>query len=176
MDCLSGTMRYFAHAEVPAVTEPVIKKPPPAAVATRETERQLSKKELKKKEMAELESVLAELGISSSDNNVGQDEINAGKKPDEQNVDGEKRENAPAPSESKSSKKKKAKKDKSLKEAKELQEQPNGLDTEKSLDEAAGEPEEDGTSAIDVKERIKKTVTVEFVPLFACIDFLLFFH
>ncbi|KAG1335502.1 hypothetical protein COCNU_03G016210 [Cocos nucifera] len=164
--------------EVPVVTEPVIKKPPSAAVPAKDTERQLSKKELKKKEMAELESVLAELGISSKDgkdetngNNVTFDEIriifldmscmDRCKKPEEQNVDGEKKENVPAPSESKSSKKKKAKKDKSSKEAKEPQEQPNGLETHKSPDEAAAEPEEEDAAAIDVKGRIKKVASVK---------------
>jgi len=46
---------------------------PPAP--PKDTERQLSKKELKKKELAELDAVLAELGLGTS-NNSTQDESN----------------------------------------------------------------------------------------------------
>nr|DAD26998.1 TPA_asm: hypothetical protein HUJ06_028466 [Nelumbo nucifera] len=49
--------------EVPVQTETVVKNPPPAAVAPKETERQLSKKELKKKGLEELDALLAELGM-----------------------------------------------------------------------------------------------------------------
>ena len=38
-----------------------------AAVVAREPDRQLSKKELKKKELAELDAVLAELGLNQQD-------------------------------------------------------------------------------------------------------------
>lgn len=58
--------------EYPVSTEPAPKEPPQPLVS-RETERQLSKKELKKKELAELEAVLAELGISKKETN-GQDD------------------------------------------------------------------------------------------------------
>lgn len=45
----------------------------PQQLVSKETERQLSKKELKKKELAELEAVLAELGIPKKVTN-GQDD------------------------------------------------------------------------------------------------------
>lgn len=55
--------------------EPVVKKPPQASLAPKEAERQLSKKELKKKELAELEAVLAELGMNKKETG-DQDESN----------------------------------------------------------------------------------------------------
>jgi hypothetical protein len=47
-----------------------------APAAPKETERQLSKKELKKKELAELDAVLAELGISENPSEAVQDGSN----------------------------------------------------------------------------------------------------
>lgn len=44
--------------------EPVLEIPPESSLGTKETERQLSKKELKKKGLEELEAVLAELGYA----------------------------------------------------------------------------------------------------------------
>lgn len=55
---------------VPAEQE--VEKPHPPLVQAKDTERQLSKKELKKKELAELDAVLAEFGISTNDNNYSQ--------------------------------------------------------------------------------------------------------
>ena len=49
---------------MPAEKEPVVEKP---VEAPKDTDRQLSKKELKKKELAELEAVLAELGYPTSE-------------------------------------------------------------------------------------------------------------
>jgi hypothetical protein len=57
-----------AENEVEAA-EPAKKAP----AAPKETERQLSKKELKKKELAELDAVLAELGISENPSDAAQD-------------------------------------------------------------------------------------------------------
>lgn len=57
--------------EVPVEKEPVIQKPPVASLPSKDTERQLSKKELKKKGLEELDAVLAELGLMESS---GQDE------------------------------------------------------------------------------------------------------
>ena len=59
--------------KVPVPVETGLKKPTLAASATKGAERQLSKKERKKKEDEELAAILAELGISSKDNNAGQD-------------------------------------------------------------------------------------------------------
>lgn len=56
--------------EVPMHPEPVVK--PAIIPAARETERQLSKKERKKKELAELEALLADFGVVQGDTN-GQD-------------------------------------------------------------------------------------------------------
>lgn len=52
------------HAEVSA--------PPP--LPPKETERQLSKKERKKKELAELEALLADFGVAPKESTDGQDE------------------------------------------------------------------------------------------------------
>ncbi|XP_072978614.1 uncharacterized protein [Typha angustifolia] len=138
--------------EVAIPVEPVAKKPLPSPGPAKDTERQLSKKELKKKELAELEAVLAELGISGKDSNATQDDSNVERKAEEQNGDGEKKENASGASESKSSKKKKAKKEKSSNESKEAQEQPDVVETNGELED---------TSAVDVKERIKKMASLK---------------
>jgi hypothetical protein len=53
--------------------EPVVKKTPEVPLPPKETERQLSKKERKKKELAELEALLADFGVAQKDSN-GQDE------------------------------------------------------------------------------------------------------
>ena len=53
--------------------EPVVKKPAEAYSVPKDPERQLSKKELKKKELAELDAMLAELGIAKSQSG-GQDD------------------------------------------------------------------------------------------------------
>lgn len=58
--------------KAPVPAGPGLKKPLLAASATKETERQLSKKELKKKENEEFHAILNELGISSIDNNAEQ--------------------------------------------------------------------------------------------------------
>lgn len=56
------------------VKEPTIEKAAPVPVPSKDAERQLSKKELKKKEMAELDALLHELGIANKDSNAAQDE------------------------------------------------------------------------------------------------------
>ncbi|XP_062180912.1 uncharacterized protein LOC133885246 [Phragmites australis] len=133
--------------------EPTVKHAAAPPAPPKDTEKQLSKKELKKKELAELDAVLAELGLGTSSNST-QDESN-GKKGADQAADGEKKEDAPALPEGKTSKKKKSKKDKSSKEAKETQDQADG-----SEEAASAEPDED-TASMDVKERIKKVATMK---------------
>ncbi|KAF5742933.1 DNA ligase 1-like [Tripterygium wilfordii] len=54
--------------EAPVEVEPVVKKPTEAPLVHKDTDRQLSKKELKKKELEELEAVLAELGLQKNAN------------------------------------------------------------------------------------------------------------
>ncbi|KAF8407010.1 hypothetical protein HHK36_006132 [Tetracentron sinense] len=147
--------------EDPFQTETVVKEPPQASLTPKDTERQLSKKELKKKELEELDAVLAELGIANKETG-GQDDSHGAaqeKKAEDLNGDGEKKENAPG--ESKNAKKKK-KKDKSTKEVKESQDQHNCPDISNGTDEIAGtEHAEEDTSAIDVKERLKKVASMK---------------
>jgi len=64
---------HEAEDAVPA--EPTVKNAAAPPAPPKDTERQLSKKELKKKEVAELDAVLAELGLGTS-NNSTQDESN----------------------------------------------------------------------------------------------------
>lgn len=59
--------------EVPVHREPALKKAPEASPAPKEAERQLSKKERKKKELAELDALLADFGVSQKESN-SQDE------------------------------------------------------------------------------------------------------
>ncbi|KAK3140572.1 hypothetical protein QOZ80_5AG0402780 [Eleusine coracana subsp. coracana] len=136
---------HEAKDAVPAET--TVKNVVAPPVPPKDTERQLSKKELKKKELAELDAVLAELGLGASSNS-NQDETDGKKGADQ--VAGEKKEDAPAPLETKNSKKKKSKKDKSPKEPKEAQDQVDGSE----------EADED-TVAVDVKERIKKVASMK---------------
>jgi len=58
-----------------AKSKPTVKNAAAPPAPPKDTERQLSKKELKKKELAELYAVLAELGLGTS-NNSTQDESN----------------------------------------------------------------------------------------------------
>lgn len=55
------------EAELPSEKELVAEKPA-EVLPPKDTDRQLSKKELKKKELAELEAVLAELGLGDTNN------------------------------------------------------------------------------------------------------------
>ncbi|KAF5748631.1 DNA ligase 1-like [Tripterygium wilfordii] len=57
--------------KAPAELEPLVKKPAEPPLVHKDTDRQLSKKELKKKKLEELEAVLAELGLQKEN---GQDE------------------------------------------------------------------------------------------------------
>ena len=59
--------------EAPVHPEPVGKKTPEVSEPPKEAERQLSKKEKKKKELAELEALLADFGVTQNESN-GQDE------------------------------------------------------------------------------------------------------
>ncbi|EOY30888.1 Uncharacterized protein TCM_037938 [Theobroma cacao] len=148
------------EAEAQVEVQPVVKKPPEASMVTKETERQLSKKELKKKGLEELDAVLAELGLTKPETSGPNDShgIAQGKK-SESNGEMEKKENAPA--ESKSAKKKK-KKDKSSKEVTESsQGQPEGIDTGNDAEETGETEKPEETSAVDVKERLKKVVSMK---------------
>ncbi|CAK9136570.1 unnamed protein product [Ilex paraguariensis] len=123
--------------EAPEQPEPVVKKPVEVSNAPKETERQLSKKERKKKELAELDAILANFGVSQKDTSAEDESSGAAKekKGGQPIGDAERKEDAPA--ESKSAKKKK-KKDKSSKEAKEPQDPANGTDVTNGPEETAG--------------------------------------
>jgi hypothetical protein len=69
---------HEAENAVPA--EPIMKNAAAPPAPPKDTERQLSKKELKKKELAELDAVLAELGLGTS-NNSTQDQSNGKSRP-----------------------------------------------------------------------------------------------
>ncbi|GFY96307.1 hypothetical protein Acr_11g0006130 [Actinidia rufa] len=147
------------HDHEPEVTEekePIVKKIAEVSLASKDPERQLSKKELKKKELAELDAVLAELGYPKSESG-GQDDSRGAEEKKLENDNGEV-EKESATVESKSAKKKK-KKDKSFKETKEqLDQRPYGADATNGTDEATGtEKVEDDASVVDVKEKIKES-------------------
>ncbi|KAL3819049.1 hypothetical protein ACJIZ3_004954 [Penstemon smallii] len=144
--------------EVQEQVEPVVQKPVEASPAPRETERQLSKKERRKKELAELEAILADFGVNPNDKAEEEPaDANKERKEGQPNGDAEKKDIAPA--ESKSAKKKK-KKEKASKEAKEPQDQPNSSEVPNGQDEAAKtEQVEEDASAVDVKERLKKVAS-----------------
>ena len=55
--------------EVQVHPEPVQKKAPEVPAPPKEAERQLSKKERKKKELAELEALLADFGVTQKESN-----------------------------------------------------------------------------------------------------------
>ncbi|CAL4895435.1 unnamed protein product [Urochloa decumbens] len=63
------------EAEDAAPAEPTVKNAAAPPAPAKDTERQLSKKELKKKELAELDAILTELGLGASSNST-QDESN----------------------------------------------------------------------------------------------------
>ncbi|XP_057799617.1 uncharacterized protein LOC131015287 [Salvia miltiorrhiza] len=144
--------------EVGEPSEPIVETKVELSPAPRETERQLSKKERRKKELAELEAILADFGVNPKEK--AEDETNdVNKDGNEVQPNGvaEKKDSA-APAESKSAKKKK-KKDKASKEAKEPQDQPNTSDAPNEQDET--EHVEGDTSAVDMKERLKKVAAAK---------------
>lgn len=61
------------ETQVHPEAEPEVKKAPEVPAPPKEPERQLSKKELKQKELAEFEALLADFGIAPKENNGGQD-------------------------------------------------------------------------------------------------------
>ncbi|KAL7164368.1 hypothetical protein ACSBR2_040306 [Camellia fascicularis] len=149
--------------EEPKQPEHVVKKAPEVSSAPKETEKPLSKKEKKKKELAELKALLADFGVTPKVDNAQDEphEVTKETKNGEANGigHGEKKENVPI--ESKNAKKKK-KKDKSSKEEKEPQDQPNSSDIiNGSKETARTEQAEDDMSAVDVKERLKKIASAK---------------
>ncbi|XLU79052.1 hypothetical protein S245_002473, partial [Arachis hypogaea] len=141
--------------EAPIEPETVVKKPREPSLSTKETEEQLSKKELKKKELEELEAVVAELGLQKEPGSQA-DFHGAEKKVEDRNGELEK-ENATG--ESKNAQKKK--KDKSSKEQKESQELPDPVADGKTTTETAGTGKAEDAPVTDVKERHKKVASVK---------------
>ncbi|XP_073051826.1 uncharacterized protein [Primulina eburnea] len=146
------------EAEVLAQPKLMDKKPVELSLAPKEAERQLSKKEMKKKELAELDALLADFGINQKEK--AEDELaDASNEKDGQLNDGAEKDNGPA--ESKNAKKKK-KKDKTAKEPKEPQDrpQPDSSDFPNGQGKiAAAEEVEEDASAVDLKERLKKVAS-----------------
>ncbi|KAK8595730.1 hypothetical protein V6N12_064241 [Hibiscus sabdariffa] len=141
--------------EIQVHPEPVQEKAPEVPAPPKEAERQLSKKERKKKELAELEALLADFGVAQNEGN-GQDESHEVEQ--EKKDDGGKKENPLG--ESKSAKKKK-KKEKS-KEGKESHEQPTSTNFTNGPDEDAPvEQTEDDASTVDMKERLRKMASMK---------------
>ncbi|KAL8521966.1 hypothetical protein ACS0TY_012206 [Phlomoides rotata] len=143
------------ETEVQENPQPIVNKPVEASPAPKETERQLSKKERKKKELAELEAILADFGVTP--NEKAEDKTSDINKNEKERQDVEKKDNAPV--ESKSAKKKK-RKDKAA--SKEPQNEPNSSNVPNEQEETAetGRVGEDA-SAVDVKERLKKVVAAK---------------
>ncbi|KAH0648177.1 hypothetical protein KY285_033425 [Solanum tuberosum] len=146
------------ESEVPEHAEPVGQKIE-ASPAPKEVERQLSKKERRKKELAELEVLLADFGVEQKEN--GPEDL-----PD---VANEKKEGQPSEDvekknggaiEPKSAKKKK-KKDKASKEVKESEDQPNNVDATTGPEETGGAGPVEDVSTVDMKERLKRVASAK---------------
>ncbi|XP_015689045.1 uncharacterized protein LOC102715729 isoform X2 [Oryza brachyantha] len=115
-------------------------------------ERQLSKKELRKEELAELDTVLAELGISG--HATQPDAISkSDRKPDEQN-DGDKN-GAPSPSESKTSKLKK-RNNQRTNQSGIVKSNPMKWIPARIMERQLIQKHEEENRAVDVREKMKK--------------------
>lgn len=147
------------ESEVPEHAEPVGQKIE-ASPAPKEAERQLSKKERRKKELAELEALLADFGVEQKEK--GPDELpdvaREKKEGDQQGEDMEKKNGVTT--EPKSAKKKK-KKDKASKEVKESEDQPNNVDATIGPEETGGAGQEEDASTVDVKEKLKRVASAK---------------
>ncbi|KAF3664797.1 putative syntaxin-32-like isoform 1 [Capsicum annuum] len=147
------------ESEVPEHAEPVGQKIE-ASPAPKEAERQLSKKERRKKELAELEALLADFGSEQKEKgpddlpDVAHEKIEG----DQQGKNMEKKNGAT--SEPKSAKKKK-KKDKASKEVKESEDQPNNVDASIGPEETGGAGQVEDVSTVDIKERLKRVASAK---------------
>ncbi|GFP80310.1 hypothetical protein PHJA_000174400 [Phtheirospermum japonicum] len=149
------------ETEVQEQPEPVVIKHVEASQAPKETDRQLSKKERRKKELAELDAILADFVVNQKEKS--ENEPSDVSKDGQLNGDAEKKDSAPA--ESKSAKKKK-KKDKASKESKEPEDQPNSSDAAAAA-AAPNEQEENAAETEQAEEggvvigRLKKVTSVK---------------
>ncbi|XP_016502196.1 uncharacterized protein LOC107820424 isoform X1 [Nicotiana tabacum] len=145
--------------EVPERAEPVDQKIE-APSAPKEVERQLSKKERRKKELAELEALLADFGVAQ--NEKGPDElpdVANEKKESQQGEDAEKKNGVVT--EPKNAKKKK-KKDKASKEVKDSEDQPDSSDATIGPEETGGGAQQiEDASTVDVKEKLKRVASAK---------------
>ncbi|KAJ7550320.1 hypothetical protein O6H91_07G094800 [Diphasiastrum complanatum] len=137
----------------------------PSTPVVREPERQLSKKELKKKELAELDAVLAELGLSKKPED-GYDASPVEEKKIEVNTDEngqlELKGGSAIVPESKTSKRRKAKKEKSFKEGKDGEISMSvDVETERKDEENGLENGQVSTVPADPKEVLKKLASLK---------------
>ncbi|KAL6501940.1 hypothetical protein OROGR_027073 [Orobanche gracilis] len=141
------------ETQVQEQPEPTVIKPVEVFPAPIEVDRQLSKKERRRKELAELEAILADFGVTPKEKSENESsDINKDSNEGKPNGNADEKDSVPV--ESKNAKKKK-KKDKASKEAKEPQHHPNSSDAPNEQEEDAGnEQAEEDTTA--VKGRVKK--------------------
>ncbi|KAL6530782.1 hypothetical protein OROGR_014642 [Orobanche gracilis] len=146
--------------EVQEQPQLMLKKPVEASPAPKEAERQLSKKERRKKELDELEVILSDFGVNPKEKAEDEpSDVAKDSKEGQSNGDADRDNNAPT--EPKNAKKKK-KKDKASKEGKESEDRPNSSDALNGPDETTGtEPADEDASGIDVKEKLKKMASVK---------------
>ncbi|XP_049376672.1 nucleolin 1-like isoform X2 [Solanum stenotomum] len=146
------------ESEVPEHAEPVGQKIE-ASPAPKEAERQLSKKERRKKELAELEALLADFGVEQKENGPEDLPDVANEKKEGQPSEDVEKKNSGA-TEPKSAKKKK-KKDKASKEVKESEDQPNNVDATTGPEETRGAGPVEDVSTVDMKERLKRVASAK---------------
>jgi hypothetical protein len=138
-------------------------------VVFREPERQLSKKELKKKELAELDAVLAELGLVQKEENeyAGSVPLLEEKKPEEitddttEEFEDKGPGGTPSLTESKSSKRRKAKKEKSFKEGRDVDIPPTPESESGAKEEDSNGEEHGEGSTVDPKEILKRMTSLK---------------
>ncbi|KZV28005.1 hypothetical protein F511_35233 [Dorcoceras hygrometricum] len=146
--------------EVQNQPEPVMQKPVEVPLSPKETERQLSKKERRKKELAELDAILADFGVNTKQKSE-EESSDGNKQTKEGELSGDAEAKGPAPSVSKTSKRKK-KKDKVSKDEKESQDLPKCPevpDSQEQEETAEAVQLVEDASAVDVKERLKKVLS-----------------
>ncbi|CAM8889314.1 unnamed protein product [Rhodiola kirilowii] len=140
---------HDSEPEVQEDPEPMVKSFAPAMAVT-EPEKQLSKKEIRKRELKELDALLADLNITPNEKNDHDEHQGAEVDKKELQRTEEEDLNESGPVESKNSKRKK-KKAKSSKELKEIQNQSAREETNA----------EEDTATVDVKEQLKKLAAMK---------------
>lgn len=146
------------ESEVPEHAEPVGQKIE-ASPAPKEAERQLSKKERRKKELADLEALLADFRVEQNEKGPENLPDIASEKKEGQPAEGVEKKNGGA-TEPKSAKKKK-KKDKASKEVKEPVDQPNSVAATIQPEETGGAEQVEDASTVDMKEKLKKVASAK---------------